>query len=103
MPLLGSMEADSQVHENRRTDRRAVALGRGGRQKESRKLDRLPFAASDLILCCDRAAVYCMFLCKLPPGFAAGLSEDAVYCFVMKRLSIPDRYNLVDHFVDRHI
>jgi benzoate-CoA ligase family protein len=29
--------------------------------------------------------------------------EDAVYCFVVKRLDIPDRYNLVDHFVHRHI
>jgi non-ribosomal peptide synthetase component F len=35
------------------------------------------------------------------------LSRDtqvrAVYCFVVNRLEIPDRYNLVDHFVDRHI
>ena len=27
----------------------------------------------------------------------------AVYCFVVNRLDIPDQYNLVDHFVERHI
>jgi benzoate-CoA ligase family protein len=31
------------------------------------------------------------------------LSEDAVYCFVVKPFDIPDRYNLVDHFVHRHV
>ena len=31
------------------------------------------------------------------------MANDAVYCFVVLRLDISDHYNLVDHFVDRHI
>src|SRR6266853_725528 len=30
-------------------------------------------------------------------------NRGAVYCFEVDQIYIPDRYNLVDHFVDRHI
>ncbi len=33
----------------------------------------------------------------------SGKSKYAVYCCVMHRMEIPDQFNLVDHFVDRHL
>jgi acyl-coenzyme A synthetase/AMP-(fatty) acid ligase len=49
------------------------------------------------------AAVYCIPRACGRCEATAGRFEYAVYCFVVHRLDIPDQYNLVDHFVDRHI